>query len=104
MFNAAPRVIVSKSSDPLFLIIPDLTCRDPGQPDNSIKSGTNYSINSNVTYSCETGYELTSGDELRTCGPTGFWSGSAPDCDSEKTTDTVEFFTYLLNCSCSTTA
>ncbi|XP_053393015.1 uncharacterized protein LOC123564401 isoform X2 [Mercenaria mercenaria] len=33
-----------------------------------------------LTYTCDTGYELTSGNDVRTCTETEEWSGSAPNC------------------------
>ena len=43
---------------------------------------TNTTFNSVATYSCNTGYNLT-GDNMRTCLETGFWSGSDPTCSSK---------------------
>lgn len=33
-----------------------------------------------VSYSCNTGYELTAGDASRTCGADRLWSGTSPTC------------------------
>ena len=38
-------------------------------------------LNTVATYSCNTGYTLTSGSNARTCGSDGVWSGSAPICE-----------------------
>ena len=35
----------------------------------------------NVTYTCVTGYELSSGSLVRTCGLDKEWSGDPPICD-----------------------
>lgn len=36
-----------------------------------------------LTYTCNIGYEVTSGDDVRTCTETGEWSGSPPNCTSK---------------------
>ncbi|WAQ96225.1 SVEP1-like protein, partial [Mya arenaria] len=33
-----------------------------------------------ISYACVIGYELTSGDSVRTCTETSFWSGAPPNC------------------------
>ena len=49
---------------------------DPANGEVSV-SGTIF--NSTATYSCNTGYTLT-GDDMRMCLETGFWSDSEPTC------------------------
>ena len=39
--------------------------------------------NTIVTYTCETGYEITGGYLNRTCKANGTWSGDAPVCSSQ---------------------
>ena len=39
-----------------------------------------YNYNTNVVYSCDVGYELTSGDLTRTCKADTTWSDTAPVC------------------------
>ena len=44
-----------------------------------------YDYGTTATYQCDSGYELTGGDTLRTCtgdgsSPVGQWSGAAPVC------------------------
>ena len=45
-----------------------------------------YTANVTATYSCDTGFGLSGGDEVLTCGgdgssPIGEWSGPPPVCD-----------------------
>ena len=49
-------------------------------PDNGFISNDNRTCGSQVTYSCETGYQL-SGSENRNCQPDGTWSDIAPVCE-----------------------
>ena len=35
---------------------------------------------SNATYTCDGGYQLTGGNQTRTCMDTGMWSGEEPTC------------------------
>ena len=44
-----------------------------------------YDYGTAATYQCDSGYELTGGDTVRTCtgdgsSPVGQWNGSAPNC------------------------
>ena len=41
-----------------------------------------YNYNTNVVYSCDVGYEQTSGDLTRTCTAIDTWSGTLPVCSS----------------------
>ena len=36
-----------------------------------------------LTYTCDVGYEITSGDASRTCRETGLWDNTAPNCTSK---------------------
>ncbi len=51
---------------------------DPANGQVNISSGTIFG--STATYSCNNGYTL-SGSVSRTCGASGFWSGSEPTCE-----------------------
>ena len=53
---------------------------------NSTKSPdqATYDYLTNVTYTCNIGYELTSGDVTRTCQANGRWTGTVPICLSKK--------------------
>ena len=44
-----------------------------------------YDYRTTATYQCDSGYELTGGDTVRTCtgdgsSPVGQWNGTAPTC------------------------
>ena len=44
-----------------------------------------YDNGTTATYQCDSGYELTGGDTVRTCtgdgsSPVGQWNGTAPNC------------------------
>jgi len=61
-----------------------LRCRDPGTPDDGAMGGSNFRIGSQVQFFCHTGYKLI-GDAIRTCLPSGLWSGNQPVCDKGDT-------------------
>ena len=56
-----------------------VNCGDPGIPADGTRSGDNFYYNSTVTYSCNTGYNLT-GTTTLTCLSNGTWSASMPTC------------------------
>ena len=43
-----------------------------------------YNYSDVVTYTCHTGYELTSGVLSRMCTASGTWTGAAPTCSSKR--------------------
>lgn len=51
-----------------------------------------FDYNTAVTYSCNVGYNYTSGDLVRTCQADSTWSGTAPTCTSK-----VNFLSVVLN-------
>ena len=53
------------------------TLTEPANGQVSHTAGTTFG--ETATYSCDTGYNLV-GDNTRTCGATGVWSGCAPTC------------------------
>ena len=57
-------------------------------------SGTTFGYT--VTYTCNTGYRMTSGSSSRTCQSNGQWSGSHPTCTRKSTLCHYIFFTYRL--------
>ena len=42
-----------------------------------------YVYQDTLTYTCNLGYERTSGDATRTCNETGRWTNMAPNCTSK---------------------
>ncbi len=51
----------------------------------SPNSTDHYSYGTTATYQCNSGYNITSGDRVRTCNgngssPNGQWDGTAPQC------------------------
>ena len=67
----------------ILKLISVVSCGDPGSINNADKSGSTYTYNSQVTYTCQTGYEKTSGSLTRTCQADGSWNGTAPVCSSK---------------------
>ena len=57
-------------------------CGDPGTPSNGRRTGSSTTLNSVVTYTCNTGY-TRQGSSRRTCQSNGQWSGSVPQCNRE---------------------
>ena len=56
-----------------------VNCGDPGIPADGTRNGDNFYYNSTVTYSCNTGYNLT-GTTTLTCLSSSTWSASIPTC------------------------
>ena len=59
-----------------------LTCftNSGHQINPGIASNRNSTSNYKATYSCQEGYQLTLGDNVRTCGVLGDWRGRQPLC------------------------
>ena len=66
-----------------FCHISVVNCGNPGNVNNADKTGTTYTYQSQVSYSCRSGYERTSGSPTRTCLASGDWDGTAPVCYGE---------------------
>ena len=64
------------------LYFPVVSCGDPGQPDNTVQTGSVFTYLATVTYACTQNATLMSGDTERTCQASGNWSGTAPLCKS----------------------
>ena len=56
-----------------------MICDDPGIPDNGQSTGDDFTYQSNVTYSCDSGYELI-GDTTITCEADALWNPPTPTC------------------------
>jgi len=57
-----------------------VNCGTPPTLSNTKRTGTTYTYNAKVTYSCVTGYQVKSGSTSRTCGSNKAWSGSNLVC------------------------
>ena len=65
----------------MFIVYLVVTCAAPASVSDSTKSQEPpYYYNDDLTYTCDPGYELSSGDSTRTCTSSGTWSGIAPTC------------------------
>ena len=56
-----------------------INCTDPGTPINGTRNVVDLYYNSTVSYSCNTGYNLTGAASIR-CLATGQWSAPVPSC------------------------
>jgi len=63
-----------------FLVI---NCGIPENGTNTVGAGSDYTYNNNVTYDCILGYEVQSGNALRTCQANGNWSGTPLICSGK---------------------
>ena len=65
----------------MVLFLPAVvTCPTLTDPTNGIVDVPSNNLESTATYACDTGYNLTGGSSIRTCGSDGVWSGSDPTC------------------------
>ena len=67
---------------------------DNGRLVYSVNTTEFYDYGTTATYQCDSGYELTGGDTVRTCtgdgsSPAGQWNGTASNC-----TGNVHMHTY----------
>lgn len=62
----------------VFIVVDCGTLFPPMNGNIVFFSGTIFQ--SNATYTCNEGYELTSNDSVRTCSANGTWSGSDVTC------------------------
>ena len=69
----------------LLFSLPAIDCGPPPQPANSAIQSTTTTFGSIAIYSCNPGYELSTGTAtfIRECLGTAEWSGATPSCDSE---------------------
>ena len=65
-----------------FATCPSLASLDNGTIAYSdpIQSGNVYPFVTIASHTCNSGFQLTGGDELRVCFSDGTWSGDAPTC------------------------
>lgn len=57
-----------------------VSCGDPGVPNNAVRDGDTFLYEDIVTFTCNHGYYMSSGDRQRACQDTGLWSGEQPSC------------------------
>ena len=57
-------------------------CGFPDVPSNGDGAVISTTLQSVTVYTCDDTYARC-GDEIRTCLPTGMWSGSVPNCTSK---------------------
>lgn len=57
-----------------------MKCRNPGNPEHGRLYGDTYSVDSQVTFSCEEGFQLMGAAKL-TCMESGEWSHPIPYCE-----------------------
>ena len=66
------------------LLVVVMTCPDLENPDNGIVNVSGNQPGDTAEYSCNAGFALD-GEDTRTCGQDGQWSGSEPTCVSTLT-------------------
>ena len=59
-----------------------ISCGKPAFVPNSMRFGSNFTLENSVHYQCYPGYKLT-GPGQRTCQSTGAWSGDTPSCNGK---------------------
>ncbi|KAH3713150.1 sushi, von Willebrand factor type A, EGF and pentraxin domain-containing protein 1-like [Dreissena polymorpha] len=65
-----------------------VTCGTPSTISHGTVTGTNYTYNNQIEYTCSSGYNFTDvSQSVRTCTAQGTWSGSLPRCE------------YAISCS-----
>ncbi|MEE6459030.1 hypothetical protein FKM82_000515 [Ascaphus truei] len=64
---------------PLIIKCIPVRCGEPSSIQNGYVSGTNYSFDAVVAYSCNKGFYIK-GEKKRTCQASGEWSGRLPAC------------------------
>ena len=68
---------------PCPLMPPEVSCGDPGTVAEAYRSGPHFDYLSKVTYTCNRGYDIKSGDAVRTCQWNKVWSGYEATCGSK---------------------
>ena len=80
-----------------YLIIAEIECGVLPAPHNGQVSFNGTTLWSEAVYSCNPGYVLRFGDEIRTCIRRGVWSGREPCC-IRKLKYTVPLISKLKSC------
>jgi len=65
------------------VVISVVTCLKKDFPNMTFAPSTPYThdFNTTIMYTCDVGYQYSSGDLVRTCNAKGNWSGAEPVCD-----------------------
>ncbi len=87
----------------VFCVPTAITCSGLSDPTNgmvnfAVDTTSPFDYQTRATYSCNSGYGLTSGDTVRTCegsrnGP-GEWTGTAPFCEG-KSKNVKQYNNYI---------
>ena len=56
-------------------MLSEISCKDPGMGTGAQRSGNSLLVGDALAYSCQTGWEQSSGDQKITCQPDKTWSG-----------------------------
>uniref|UniRef100_A0A8D2Q1E1 Sushi, von Willebrand factor type A, EGF and pentraxin domain containing 1 n=1 Tax=Varanus komodoensis TaxID=61221 RepID=A0A8D2Q1E1_VARKO len=71
--------------DPLFYLVSDskepVKCKHPGDPEHGHSHGNSYSVGSEISFSCDKGYQLKGVNKV-TCLESGEWSHLIPYCEA----------------------
>ena len=80
----------------MFLYQLSGSCGTPRSLSHGQRHYSRTTVDNTVTYTCNTGYRMTSGSSSRTCQSNGVWSGSHPNCSRKSTLCHFIYFTYWL--------
>ncbi|KAM4701615.1 zona pellucida sperm-binding protein 3 receptor-like isoform 2-T2 [Discoglossus pictus] len=58
----------------------EISCGNPGQPENGNFYANNFKVDSIAWYSCNQGYIMTTTPHFRVCRENGTWSDNVPQC------------------------
>ncbi len=64
-----------------------VSCGTPSEGTHCSRAGNDFTFSKKVTYSCDTGYEVLSGDDTRTCQANKTWTGQPIICSRN-----IDFF------------
>ena len=83
----------------IWIFIWDISCGPPPQASHASHQGSSYLLGNNVTFTCDEGYSLHSGDLTRICQADHTWSGQTPVCGKYLHSRNYETLNLLSNCS-----
>lgn len=73
-------LLLVRSVDGMSAFTEPVKCKNPGNPEHGHSYGDNYSVGSEVTFSCEEGFQLIGATRV-TCLQSGGWSHLIPYCE-----------------------